>query len=1469
MKKWTYTQYLNSLYLLLQHKVSIFCISVFSCMLILTSVVQASDVEVYQQGAQFDKRLMLMVDQSRSMGGAGALDLLKEYPICVGKGVSNVLGKDGGLGVLGDKDGLELVTDTVGAVDKVVLQGILGGSLDPLLKITTETPSTKYNYPRHYCTVVTTDLVVKTLDTLIKPILGATGLDAKSYIENSCDFQANVQLLNSVSVVGVYRCYDKLSRVKNALTDVLLGNDKNGLKPLPDNVSVGLSAMPVDVMTKDRAGKILAPACKLSTTRASDKTNQCFEKGYAGSATTYRDYLVDKVANGIQSKKETEFSLQNIVTRLTNTKDGLIVALLGDVFKKLGDILTNPVGGISNILKFEQTASSLNNLLKTLGLAGNIPTASTYAETGAYLLGTTTKGTGARQMYMQVTLLKLLSFIPIGTEYYRCQAWDPATGNCTKWDRRTGSWLLGYSWNWDDNLVNKMVMVDGDLVTNLLGDQALLGLVSGIVGSLAQVGAKELYYDYHPDQDNEYSGFINSTTSAVSTSNNKLYQKPTSTPQCNSNGIMVITGGVPNITPTATDAIFNQRAEGLGTRSAIERLMGRSLDTSNTLSSTGFTFSCDTNLNPNLGEGLAPTLSSGRDYATWGCIGGYARTLKGQSIKTGVIGIGREFISIPSTNNSTQLEGSLSNLQPTLLGNTVPSLVTNILSLVAGGSGVVGSLTGLTNNLFPTQISDIKNLARWGIVGGGGWYNSASSENIANSVYSFYSDLGVTKRETFLGAPVIPADPLTPYNLNNSVFQNMFVPDDKQTWFGNVKKYMTDTGETVQTKTFQDVWNNNEDIKQTNILTGGVLGKLPIASGRQLYINRACNTKAKKYDVSNAIGAIDNDYYKQLCEGQATDPRRNDLMALLGYDIVTDNQGENPKLKTNMNYRKMGMVLHSTPIKITQSATFNDNGKFTRDDYIVFGTTQGLLHVIKASKKIEENEKDDGGEIFAFVPNEMLENSKQRKAFTGNGLEGHDSFNNMQYGVDGPWTAYSEYVWNRKDNKLTVGKSSDEAICIDKDGVFTGSCGKQYIYGGLRMGGRSYYALELNDLTAPTLKFYIDPASGKVYSKKFPDGKSFDAIKNMGQSWSKPTIAWINWQGKRKLVMFVGGGYDAGGTDGNSNNGGYELANYNQTNKRGAGVYMFDAENGDLLWWANNLATKSNDVSNSALNTNMQFSVVSRINTVDRDGDGLVDHLYFGDLGGQLWRVDINNNVDAKQFASAALLLDLQSNRPADLKDTNVRFYEAPVFSIYGYGSDSLAVLSIASSNRSLPISDKSAGAIFNIFDKDVTQVSFTTRDSYLDNKNLVAYSQLPKWGALTNENKPQYGWYVKLSDQQKVMDETAVINKSLYVSIYDPIAQDGRVADCSIGIQGLSSIRRYCLPYGVCEKQTDLSGMLKLGKGILPVTIGSGSTDSKSTRQLIGGFSKDDRTNAANVLGQNTLRRQIVPLKWYEQSTP
>ncbi|MGA5989123.1 hypothetical protein ACPB4A_26055, partial [Escherichia coli] len=73
---------------------------------------------------------------------------------------------------------------------------------------------------------------------------------------------------------------------------------------------------------------------------------------------------------------------------------------------------------------------------------------------------------------------------------------------------------------------------------------------------------------------------------------------------------------------------------------------------------------------------------------------------------------------------------------------------------------------------------------------------------------------------------------------------------------------------------------------------------------------------------------------------------------------------------------------------------------------------------------------------------------------------------------------------------------------------------------------------------------------------------------------------------------------------------------------------MFDADNGELLWWASsNLAADVNsENSPNALKVDdMKYSVVSQIKTVDRNNDGLVDHLYFGDLGGQVWRIDLNN----------------------------------------------------------------------------------------------------------------------------------------------------------------------------------------------------------------------------------------------------
>src|SRR5690606_20600107 len=122
----------------------------------------------------------------------------------------------------------------------------------------------------------------------------------------------------------------------------------------------------------------------------------------------------------------------------------------------------------------------------------------------------------------------------------------------------------------------------------------------------------------------------------------------------------------------------------------------------------------------------------------------------------------------------------------------------------------------------------------------------------------------------------------------------------------------------------------------------------------------------------------------------------------------------------------------------------------------------------------------------------------------------------------------------------------------------------------------------------------------------------------------------------------------------------------NPTKSKGAGVYMFDADNGDLLWWASDNVT-----STSAADTNigviatkhadLKYSVVSEIRTVDRDGDDLIDHLYFGDLGGQLFRVDFDNKQKIKGAIPKTPIKLLSLNAGAK----SPRFYDMPGFSLY------------------------------------------------------------------------------------------------------------------------------------------------------------------------------------------------------------
>ncbi|MFW1786628.1 hypothetical protein ACG9XL_19915, partial [Acinetobacter nosocomialis] len=81
-------------------------------------------------------------------------------------------------------------------------------------------------------------------------------------------------------------------------------------------------------------------------------------------------------------------------------------------------------------------------------------------------------------------------------------------------------------------------------------------------------------------------------------------------------------------------------------------------------------------------------------------------------------------------------------------------------------------------------------------------------------------------------------------------------------------------------------------------------------------------------------------------------------------------------------------------------------------------------------------------------------------------------------------------------------------------------------------------------------------------------------------------------------------------------------------------------DNGKLLWWASAKATTAQGAEAYTQSDNLKYSVVSEIRTEDRNGDGLIDHLYFGDLGGQLFRIDLDNTATTNaNFAKPPQLL--------------------------------------------------------------------------------------------------------------------------------------------------------------------------------------------------------------------------------------
>ncbi len=825
--------------------------------------------------------------------------------------------------------------------------------------------------------------------------------------------------------------------------------------------------------------------------------------------------------------------------------------------------------------------------------------------------------------------------------------------------------------------------------------------------------------------------------------------------------------------------------------------------------------------------------------------------------------------------------------------------------------------------------------------GNGGFFPTQSAAGITDSVIAFINNLGSAPLEPLTtGAISVPIDDLDPSGLQPYGYLRALEPNpqsNKVVWSGNLKKYkvaLTGTnagaftsvnGTTLvynnqggfNTNT-KDNWNSASVYRNTSYDDGGIVNlggaysRVPMPILGQV---QDLSKTPKEYALTATPNAVRTLFTDVAVTGGSTltgvanngasllripegpIPSSNSgiyvldkfstqlglkdfpllvkqkLLNYLGYSVPLDETATALPLSLttpNTPNLAMGGSIHSYPIQLTYSGTLDSTGKLTstRSQSVLYGTMDGGLHIVDGETGVEQ---------MVFVPAELLRTTLTSKAL----VKGQDDTDAPVHGVDAAWVADAAYSAQKA---ATAGASS------------LVKARQMNVYGGLRMGGSSYYGLDVLDPNAPKFLFRIG-ADQSPYSR-------------MGQSWSKPILANVRYNNKIRRVMIVGGGYDQCYENPKFEFGkvlSYTTVNGvnvptdypdascdNRTEAKGNAIYVIDAKTGEKLWWA------SSSSGANVTNANMKHSIVSRISAIDRDDDGLVDHLYFGDLGGQVFRADLNNtsNTTAANFGKRVVRL---ANLATTITGTdltggkNPRFYEAPTITIHDQGATTFMLIGVASGNRSTPLdvypligrdgmlptnalTDRLVNNVYGVIDRDFIKTNLITGSPSLSTQNITlsSFQKDPQTlsgnipavfvGATATKN----GWYRSLSSKSdgtevsttssglrriaggmKAFEEPLAITGNLVIPVYDPQGTGIEPQNpCLPRVVGETDRQIYGLPFGVYLK---LDGTADRGVGGMETNSGFQTTTENCP---------DDATECnANVIGTGIRGVALVPI--------
>lgn len=411
-----------------------------------------------------------------------------------------------------------------------------------------------------------------------------------------------------------------------------------------------------------------------------------------------------------------------------------------------------------------------------------------------------------------------------------------------------------------------------------------------------------------------------------------------------------------------------------------------------------------------------------------------------------------------------------------------------------------------------------------------------------------------------------------PENLMSSVtkiMRSMFtttshtnVPVSEKYLANNTTAIVTsfNTGDWTSDIKSHPVYNNASDVATigtintsiTNWSAKDLLDKRDIATRRIVTFNADSSAKAGIPFTAESLKS------NKLIDTFNTSNSKKD-----GEDVVSYLRGNRTKEGTTYNSRGgvLGDIVNSSPVFVTGGLTAYSDLAYqqfaykqnSRKKMVYVGANDGMMHAFNAETGVEE---------WAYVP-QML----------------HGKLN-----------AANEYVRLNYQHKFYV----DGPITV-WDVKFSDMQWHTLLVGGLRAGGKGYYAL---DITTPPAETDNESDIAKNVKWEF-------ANTNMGYSYGKPVI--VNTKSYGWVVLLSSG--------------------YNNADGK-AHLFVVNAETGALIKDINSADFGFADGSASDPLGMAQVSYLP-MSAPEADTTGLVRYAYAGDLKGNVWKFDLSSDDKA------------------------------------------------------------------------------------------------------------------------------------------------------------------------------------------------------------------------------------------------